>query len=500
MAVTVDDTGTLQGAIVSVPVPKLVTDTYINLGSAHNVKVGDYFLAYNDNIRTIAVLKVAVVMDRRSTVKAVAQLASLRRGDRVRAITTERALDLKKQLSSLTAGAPPLGADVIVEPEMLAASGNIGMAVTGVQPAPTAVPGQAGPDLSDLIILTRAGNEGVSLTWIPPAQETGRIAGYLLYRTTEPAQPGIRLTPAPVTGQSFEDKTPIPGVPAVYRLSAVTATGAESAKAVSVEVIYTPPKSGTLGIGGSPAQVKTRNLPVFVMNGIPASAAAPLPAANTNAPAIPPVPTAPPLPAANTRAPAIPPVPTTPPLPAANTNAPAIPPVPTTPPLPAANTNAPAIPPVPTAPPLPAANTNAPAIPPVPTAPANQATPSSPPVPPSPAETAPPASPGAEDPPPPPENVSVAMDGSAAVVKWSPAPSKSPLAGYLVYRAGTAEEEGAALTAEPSPATEYRDKTVKEGESYVYYVLAQTKTGKRSAPSSKPKVDVPKSSGAVPFF
>ena len=94
MSVSTDETGAIEGAIVAVPVPKLLNDTYINLGSAHNVKAGDYFLAYNANIKTIAILKVTAVQDRVSVVKPVAQLASLRKGDRVKAINAERAASL----------------------------------------------------------------------------------------------------------------------------------------------------------------------------------------------------------------------------------------------------------------------------------------------------------------------------------------------------------------------------------------------------------------------
>ena len=504
MAVTVDDTGALEGAVASVPVPKLVTDTYINLGSAHRVKAGDYFLAYNGNIRAIAVLKVVMVMDRRSTVKIVSQLASLRRGDRVKSITAEHALDLKRQLSSLTAGAPPLGADVIIEPEMLAAASNVGAPGALVPSASPMALAPAGPDLSDLIVLARAGAEGVALSWIPPAQETGRIAGYILYRTTDPAQPGIRLNPAPITGQSYEDKAPIPSVPVIYRLTALTAAGAESAKAVTVEIIFTLPKGGALGIGGSPAQVKARNLPAFAMTG---SAAAMTSA--VTAPPVPPTPAAPapsiagPATPPSTAAPATPappPVPTgtpattTPPLPAATPTPPPAPPLPTTP--------AAAIPPT-TPPPVPAPAASAPSVPPVPplpSAPVTSATapvPTAPPPVPVPSE---PVSPQPEYVPPAPEKVEVTLDGSIAVIKWDPAASTEPLAGYIVYRAGSAEEEGTSLSANPSPDTEYRDKTAKEGETYVYYVVAQTKAGKKSAPSGKSKVDIPKSSGAVPFF
>ena len=92
------------------------------------------------------------------------------------------------------------------------------------------------------------------------------------------------------------------------------------------------------------------------------------------------------------------------------------------------------------------------------------------------------------------------IDGSTAVVKWNPVASTELLAGYLVYRAGSVEEEGTAITTEPSLDTVCRDKTVKEGETYVYYVIAQTRAGKKSSPSGKSKVEIPKSSNAVPFF
>jgi fibronectin type 3 domain-containing protein len=101
--------------------------------------------------------------------------------------------------------------------------------------------------------------------------------------------------------------------------------------------------------------------------------------------------------------------------------------------------------------------------------------------------------------PPAPEKVNVTLEGSTAVVKWNPIASKVPLAGYLIYRAASADEEGTAL-AGPIIDTVYRDKTVKEGKSYVYWIISQTKEGKQSSASAKFKLDVPKSTSAVPFF
>lgn len=85
------------------------------------------------------------------------------------------------------------------------------------------------------------------------------------------------------------------------------------------------------------------------------------------------------------------------------------------------------------------------------------------------------------------------------VVKWNPAFSKLAIVGYMVYRAFPGDETGAPLTSAPIDDTVYKDRTAKEGMSYVYWVCTQGADGKLSVASGKPKVDIPKSTG-VPFF
>lgn len=86
------------------------------------------------------------------------------------------------------------------------------------------------------------------------------------------------------------------------------------------------------------------------------------------------------------------------------------------------------------------------------------------------------------------------------VVKWNPVSSKVPLAGYVVYRAGSTDEQGAPLNGSPTSDLQYRDRSAQEDRTYVYWIVAQTVEGKQSPPSAKSTVKVPKTGGAVPFF
>jgi hypothetical protein len=96
--------------------------------------------------------------------------------------------------------------------------------------------------------------------------------------------------------------------------------------------------------------------------------------------------------------------------------------------------------------------------------------------------------------------VTLNLEGSTVVVKWNPVSSKVPLAGYLVFRAGSPDEQGAALNGSPTSDLQYRDRSAQEDRSYVYWVVAQTVEGKQGPASAKASVKVPKSGGAVPFF
>ena len=86
------------------------------------------------------------------------------------------------------------------------------------------------------------------------------------------------------------------------------------------------------------------------------------------------------------------------------------------------------------------------------------------------------------------------------MVKWNPVSSKTPLAGYQIYRAYPGDEQGAPVNTSPVRETFYRDRSPQEGRTYMYWVVAQTVEGKVSVPSTKVKVDVPKAGGVVPFF
>jgi hypothetical protein len=454
-----------------------MNDTYISLGTAHQVRGGEYFLAYNANVRMIAVLRITSVQERMSVVETVVQMASLRKGDKVKRISASQALALKRQLQILDANTPPLGAEVIVEPDLLAASKGIGFKPSSLAPAP---PAPAGPDLSDVILIARATASGVALSWPAPVRSAAGITGYLILRTTNPAELGARLTQQPMPALNYEDHAPLPETAAIYRILAVGNDGATSAQAPSIEVTYTAPAKKFLG--KSPAQLKARNLPIYSLAlpalrpqpAMPGAMAAPTPPLRAPGPAsvapTPQVPIPPPIPAA----PAAAPVPA-PPVPAPSpSSVTPVPQVPIPPPIP----TAPAMPPVPT--------------PPVP-APPPSGTPAAAPMPANPATTqvayVPPA----------PEKLAVAIEGSVAVVKWNPIASKVALAGYVVYRALPGDEKGAPLAGSPTSDTIYWDRTIQEGKTYLYWVTAQTVEGQQSPPSNKFKVDVPKS-GAVPFF
>lgn len=517
----------LEGEIVAVPVPPLTTDVVINVGSAHRVASGEYFLVHSATVRAAALLKVLSVQDRMSTVQVIAQLATLSQGDRVTRISAARAQALKRQFQFVNEEAPPLGSDILVDTEMRDAAGAAlrgdvpppGGDVpspAGAMPAAPAppVPGMtarplpgtgagAGPDLSDIMLMARGTAAGVALSWQAPSQGTME---YLIYRSETPDDFGVKMTPMPLTGLTYEDRNVRPGILYTYHLVGVVTPGGQSGRAPSIEVTYTPPSS-----------VKARNIPEAVnplagRPGTPGAIAPPvLPAPR---PLSPPVPGAPPVPPAPgvPPVPAAPPAPGIPPAPKSVAGVPAAPPptAPAMPPLPGASmppAPAPSAPPrpAPSAPPLPVPATPplpGPATPPLPvpsTAPAPAAPAPPPPAAPAPAAPPAPATPDAGVPPAP-EKVSLTLEGSTVVVKWNPVSSKVPLAGYLVFRAGSAEEQGAALNGSPTSDLQYRDRSAQEDRTYVYWVVAQTVEGKQGPASPKSSVTVPKSGGAVPFF
>ena len=95
--------------------------------------------------------------------------------------------------------------------------------------------------------------------------------------------------------------------------------------------------------------------------------------------------------------------------------------------------------------------------------------------------------------------MSASIEGTAVVIKWNPAYSKLPIVGYLIYRSFPGDETGATLNSSPTSDTSYKDRTAKEGTTYVYWVCTQGGDGKLSTPSSKQKVELPGAS-SVPFF
>jgi len=512
----------VAGDIISVPVPKISREIYINAGTFHGAKIGDYFLAYNAAVAAAALLRVEGVQDRMSNVTIVAQLAALQVGDRVKRVTEHSAALLKKNMEQVVGLAPPLGTGVVVDEEMLRISRSVGTFPVGGEGAPVPAGGMgapvpaggmappvrtkaAPPDLSDVMLLAKGTAKGINISWTSPAAGTPS-GGYTIYRTTNSSQRGAALNPQPVSGMAYDDMAVQDGVTYVYRLAGIAADGTPSVQLPSLEAAWNAAQGG----------VKARSLSPFSGAAAPAaSTAAPVPvAAAASRPAAPPapapVPAAPPIagapkPAATPPALAPAPVPAAPP--AAGASKPAAPPapapVPTAPPI--AGAPKPAAPPVPVPAPVPA-------VPPLAAAPKPAATPpalapapvpSAPPVAapaPAPAATPPTAPPTADTAAPAaPEKVSVSIEGSTVVIRWNPVSSKTSIDGYIVYRSYPGDETGAPLNSSPTEDSVYKDRAAKEGSTYVYWVCTQAADGKLSNPSSKQKVEIPKSS-AVPFF
>ena len=478
-------------------------DTYINAGAAQGVRFGDRFLVWNPTVRLIAILKVQSVQDRMSTVSTEAQLAAIRAGDNVKRITPEVAADMKKRVEALGGYAPELGSTVEVDPNIIAISRSVGFAIPptdspSISVSATAKPLKSGPDVSDILLLAKAAEKGLGLSWNTPAAGNPS-AGYNLYRSTVAASTGDLLNPQPMPDFTFNDETVQEGITYYYRLAGVGAEGVTSTGMPSLEATWTAPKTGTMGFGGKEASIQAISLPLFIK--APVKPAAPGRPPKTRAGAAASIPPAPAMaPPPTPVAAAIPAIPA--PTPAVPAPAPAaLAPVPSPSSSPAVDANsaksagksglplagAPVAPPVPAAAPVPA-------IPPVPA----PSTPKPAPAP-VPAATPPPAEPPPTAAVPVPEKVSVSIEGSTAVIRWNPAYSKAPIAGYMVYRAFPDDQTGTALTSDPTSDTTYKDRSAKEGLTYVYWVCTQNAEGKLSSPSNKAKAEIPKSTG-VPFF
>ena len=520
----------VKGEIIAVPVEKLTMDTYINVGSAQGAQRGDRFLVWNQTVRLIAIVKIQSAQDRMSTVSTEAQMAAIRVGDSVKRITPDVAAEMRKKMEALGGYAPELGTTVEVDPNILAISRSVGFAKPpestpsapqggGTSPAikagaPSAPRGEtspamavSGPDVSDVMLLANATAKGISISWTAPASGSPQ-AGYNIYRSNSASTLGTLLTPQPTTAFNYDDNSMPAGTPCYYRLAGVGAGGAISSSLPSLEATWTAPVAGSFGMGGSDAAIKASSLPLFA--NVPVAATKPAPAIPApkvapKAPAlavpvpVPAIPIAPPpmatppgIPAVPAAAVKKPPLPSAPPAPAVPV--PAVPAIPA--PIPAAAQSVPAVPPVPAIPPIPAA----PAVPKLPAMPVPSA-PVAAPVPiPVPATSAPKTEAAADNTaPPPPERTSAYIEGSTVVVKWNPAFSKIPIVGYMVYRSFPGDETGAPLTSAPINDEQYKDRTAKEGMTYVYWVCTQGADGKLSPPSGKPKVEIPKSTG-VPFF
>jgi len=90
-----------------------------------------------------------------------------------------------------------------------------------------AIPGGATPS-----------DRSIDLSWTPDTDSD--LAGYSVYRqevtsTGQLAGPAARLNPSPIVGPAYRDQTAVPGHRYAYRVTAVDATGNESAPSVDVQ-------------------------------------------------------------------------------------------------------------------------------------------------------------------------------------------------------------------------------------------------------------------------
>ncbi|MBB5340547.1 fibronectin type III domain-containing protein [Tunturiibacter gelidoferens] len=83
-----------------------------------------------------------------------------------------------------------------------------------------------------------ASDRSIDLSWTPDTDPD--LAGYSVYRqevtsTGQVAGPATRLNPSPIVGPAYRDQTAIPGHRYAYRVTAVDATGNESAPSADVQ-------------------------------------------------------------------------------------------------------------------------------------------------------------------------------------------------------------------------------------------------------------------------
>lgn len=87
-------------------------------------------------------------------------------------------------------------------------------------PAPQPVRG-----LTGVVTLLPDGRLAVDLSWLP--DDLAHLAGYNIYRSLDPDQPGQRLNAQPVLATAFRDSTVEPGRQYFYRVRAVSDRGEE---------------------------------------------------------------------------------------------------------------------------------------------------------------------------------------------------------------------------------------------------------------------------------
>jgi hypothetical protein len=94
------------------------------------------------------------------------------------------------------------------------------------------------PPVAPVRVVTRSGDRSVVLHWAP--NKEGNLAGYHVYRTTDPSEPLARITSAPVPIQSFADLQVTNGQSYFYSVRAVNTRQQESPGSGLIESIPLP--------------------------------------------------------------------------------------------------------------------------------------------------------------------------------------------------------------------------------------------------------------------
>lgn len=84
------------------------------------------------------------------------------------------------------------------------------------------------------------GNHSIDLSWEPVSDDD--LAGYIVYRQETSAGAFVRINAKPVVGPGFSDQTAVVGHKYAYRVTAIDASGNESAPSATVEETLPAPQ------------------------------------------------------------------------------------------------------------------------------------------------------------------------------------------------------------------------------------------------------------------